>query len=210
MSDETTTTTTYDERVDGRTARRDRNKQAVLDAVIDLFSEGNLSPGVHEVAERSGVSLRSVYRYFADADDLVAAAIEQRIAQAEHLFDMPDPGVGPTTSRIDRFCQRRIQLFSFVRSVYRASAVRAADRARHATDIEAARIALAKQTAEMFAPELDELPVERAAVVSGILDTLSQFDALELIWRNHGHQADAATEFLSDAFAEVLLEPSST
>lgn len=43
------------ERVDGRNARRDRNTEAVLDAVHDLFVEGLIFPSVDDVARRSGV-----------------------------------------------------------------------------------------------------------------------------------------------------------
>ena len=49
---------------DGRTARRDRNREAVLDAALALFTAGELEPTAAAVAERSGVSLRSVYRYW--------------------------------------------------------------------------------------------------------------------------------------------------
>ncbi len=200
-----TRTSTRDDRVDGRTARRDRNRIAVLDAVIELFSEENLTPGVHQVAERSGVSLRSVYRYFDDVDDLVAAAIDRHVEQASHLFQMPETGVGSTSVRITRFCQRRMRLFTSVRAVYRASAIRSADQEQLSAQMDEGRIELSKQTAEMFAPELDELPVDRAVIVSGILDTLSQFDSLEHLFRNHAYDVEATTEFLADAFAEILL-----
>ena len=46
---------------------------------FDVFA-----PSPDDVAQRSGVSLRSVYRYFADAEDLLRAAIDrhgQRPAQ---------------------------------------------------------------------------------------------------------------------------------
>ena len=60
---------------DGRTARRDRNREAVLDAVLELFSEDAASPAPDDVAARSGVSLRSVYRYFDDMETLIRAAM---------------------------------------------------------------------------------------------------------------------------------------
>ena len=44
--------------VDGRTARRDRNRTAVLDAILDLIQEGNPLPTVAEISERSGTSHR--------------------------------------------------------------------------------------------------------------------------------------------------------
>ena len=49
---------------DGRLARRDRNRIAVLDAAIELFAEGVLDPTPDDVATRAGISARSVYRYF--------------------------------------------------------------------------------------------------------------------------------------------------
>ena len=49
--------------IDGRLARRDRNRAAVLDATIALFSEGDLDPAPELVAKRADISPRSVYRY---------------------------------------------------------------------------------------------------------------------------------------------------
>lgn len=190
--------------VDGRTARRHRNKTAVLDAVIELFSEDNLTPGVHEVADRSGVSLRSVYRYFEDVDELVAAAIDRHVAQADTRFDMPGLGVGPTAERIPRFAANRVSFFTSVRAVYRASIVRATDHPQLAESIAGRRARLERQTTQMFAPELGEMESPRADVVCSTLDTLSQFDALEYQYRNRGHDADRTTDFLVGAFTEIL------
>ena len=49
-------TDTSDTKLDGRTARRDRNTEAVLDTVHDMFVEGNFSPAVEEVAPSSAPS----------------------------------------------------------------------------------------------------------------------------------------------------------
>lgn len=194
-----------DERVDGRTARRDRNKVAVLDAVIDLFVEGNLTPGVHEVADRSGVSLRSVYRYFADVDDLVAAAIARHLDRAGHLFEIPDLGAGPTAERIERFCTRRVDLFLAIRAVFHAALIRAADQSGLAEGLTANRDRLSNQTREMFAPELQAMAPDRAAVVASMLDALTQMDAIEHLYRRRSSDSDDTTDFLVAAFRELLL-----
>ena len=55
---------------DGRHARRDRNRLAVVDAMLELYVEGNLDPSSDEIAERAGLSPRSLFRYFEDLDDL--------------------------------------------------------------------------------------------------------------------------------------------
>ena len=95
--------------VDGRSARRDRNKTAVLDAVLELFQEGSLSPGPVEVAQRCGLSPRSVYRYFDDADELVRAAVDRHLELTLPYFHLSAIGQGPRDERIDRFAERRFE-----------------------------------------------------------------------------------------------------
>ena len=191
-------------RIDGRTARRDRNRTAVLDAVIDLFAEGNLTPGVHDVADRSGVSLRSVYRYFDDVDDLIAAAIDRRIEAAAPLFATPDDAGASTEDRIRLFCERRVALFLEIRSVYRASVIRSADQSRLRIRVRRSREALDQQTATTFAGELDALPEAERVVVCEMLDALSQFDTIERLLDERGHDPAGAVEFLVRAFLRVL------
>jgi AcrR family transcriptional regulator len=189
---------------DGRTARRDRNKNAVLDAVIELFSEGNLSPSVHDVARRSGVSLRSVYRYFEDVEDLVAAAIARHHEQFRDLFDIPDAGRGTTHERIHHFCRRRMKLFTAVRPAHLAAAIRMGEHPQLAARVAERKEQLRRQTATMFAAELEELEPERANVVHAMLDSLSQFELLDYQYRLRSHDADDTAAFLVDAFTEIL------
>src|SRR5262245_27280839 len=106
---------------DGRTARRERNRVAVLDAVLALFSEGDLRPTAEAVAHRSGVSLRSVYRYVADRGELVLAAIERHHAKIEDLFLIPDLGRGPLADRIERFVAARVTLYEAIAPTHRAA-----------------------------------------------------------------------------------------
>jgi AcrR family transcriptional regulator len=97
---------------DGRTARRDRNRNAVLDAVLVLFAEGNLDPSPDEVARRSGVSLRSVYRYVTDRDDLVRSAIDRQQEKVRPLFAIDRVGEGSFAERVDAFVTARLRSWS--------------------------------------------------------------------------------------------------
>ena len=63
---------------DGRRQRRVHNREAVVDALLDLYREGNLRPSTDEIAERAGLSPRSLFRYFDDVDDLAGAAVARR------------------------------------------------------------------------------------------------------------------------------------
>ena len=66
----------------------------MLDTVHEMFVEGNFSPSVEDVAARSGVSLRSVYRYFEDTEALLHLAIERRIALVGELYALDNLGEG--------------------------------------------------------------------------------------------------------------------
>ena len=41
--------------IDGRRARRDRNRETVVDAILSLYQEGNVSPSLDEIADPDGV-----------------------------------------------------------------------------------------------------------------------------------------------------------
>ena len=48
------------EAVDGRVTRTLRSRLAICDACLDLVQEGVLQPGADQIAERAGVSRRSI------------------------------------------------------------------------------------------------------------------------------------------------------
>jgi AcrR family transcriptional regulator len=59
------------------TAQLDRRRR-VLDAVIELVAAGRLDDmGMKDVAERSGVALGTIYRYFSSRDHVAAAALAE-------------------------------------------------------------------------------------------------------------------------------------
>ncbi|HEU5084181.1 MAG TPA: TetR/AcrR family transcriptional regulator [Acidimicrobiales bacterium] len=191
-------------RVDGRTARRDRNRLAVLDAVLELFSEGNLDPGVHEVADRSGVSLRSVYRYFEDLDELVTAAIDRHLDRTRPLFEIEDLGVGPFHDRVHRFIERRLRLFENIRVIYRASRVRAATDPGIQSGIAATHQWLTDQTHRMFEPELEGLDEPAATDTRRTVDLLTQFDSLEHLRHRCGLGPEETAAYLRRSLTQVL------
>ena len=79
--------------VDGRRARRHRSRDLAVDALLDLLGEGVLRPTAQQVAERSGVSLRSIFRIFDDVESLNAAACARQLSRVRHLFvDVPADG----------------------------------------------------------------------------------------------------------------------
>src|SRR3954447_22420453 len=63
--------------VDGRSARAQRTRDSVVDAVLDLVATGQTRPTAREIADAAGISVRSVYVHFDDLDDLFRAAADR-------------------------------------------------------------------------------------------------------------------------------------
>lgn len=167
------------ERVDGRTARRDRNTDAVLDTVHEMFVEGNFSPAVEEVAARSGVSLRSVYRYFEDSEELLRLAIQRRIAVVDELYVLRNPGEGPLAGRILALVNHRLVLHSKLAPSVRAAVLRAPFSEQIAGQVRLRRDQLSDQVVAQFAPELDALPPRGRDDLLACLDALCSFETIE-------------------------------
>ena len=72
--------------VDGRRARSERSKQAIIDASLALMQEGNLIPTAQQISDRAGVGIRSFFRHFEDMDTLFATIEEQTRDTTEALF----------------------------------------------------------------------------------------------------------------------------
>jgi TetR/AcrR family transcriptional regulator, regulator of autoinduction and epiphytic fitness len=94
---------------DGRSARAARTRDAVVEALLSLLDDGNYRPTARQVAERAGVSLRSVYVHFDDLEDLFTAAAHNHFARVRDLVQAI-PGDGPLESRVDAFVRQRARI----------------------------------------------------------------------------------------------------
>src|SRR5579863_4602175 len=80
-----------------RPLRRDavRNRQRILKAASEVFTELGLEVSLDEVARHAGVGVGTVYRRFGTKEDLVAALFEDRVDSianlAERAIQEPDP-----------------------------------------------------------------------------------------------------------------------
>lgn len=143
---------------DGRRQRGERNREAVIDAILDLITEGNERPTTTEIAERSGVSVRSVFRHFDDVESLYAAAVDrhqERMLPMWHLDTSP----GSLDARLDRLVEHRAKLYEAMGTVRRV-----AERLRRTSPIIDTRLrysqqVLVDQLELLFEPEFAALEV---------------------------------------------------
>lgn len=95
---------------DGRVARSAAQQEAIQMALIDLVVDGNFTPTAVDVAEKTGINRRTVFRHFSNIEALYAK-ISVKIRELA-FADMPETiAPGPWESRIEQIVVRRRVVF---------------------------------------------------------------------------------------------------
>lgn len=156
------------EETDGRRARAERSRAAVVEAILDLLHEHDRRPTVDEIAERSGVSVRSVFRHFDDTESLLAAAVETHAQQNAGLWDLPAIE-GTLEERVQHLVAYRANLYETISPVRRAAEQLRPQSTAISTNLANVRKAFRQQLRDLFAPELDAMePPTRESVLDAL------------------------------------------
>lgn len=191
---------------DGRVFRSDskRNRDAVVAALLSLYRDGVLAPGSAEIAERAGLSARSLFRYFADIDDLCRAAIDHQHAHVAPLLAVAAAPDAPLDVRIEALVEQRRRLFDAIGAVGIVSRLRAPFQPTIAAELGRARSYLRHQVRRLFAPELTQLGERRAGEVLAAIDVLCSFEAYQLLRHDQSLSRPRAAAVLTTALAALL------
>ncbi len=162
---------------DGRTVRRDRNRSNVVEAMLELIDSGMLDPTVEQVVARSGISERSIFRYFDGLNDLRGAVIRRNFERVEPLLVIVDIGQGMLWERIVRFVETRLRICETVAGLGRISRMTAPFEPLVAAERERFRRLLCEQVRVHFAPEFAALSQADAADVEVLVEVIVSFDA---------------------------------
>jgi AcrR family transcriptional regulator len=191
------------ERLDGRRVRREQNVEAVVEAMLDLLGEGELNPAAAMVAERSGVSLRSVFRYFDDMDSLTELAIARQMERAARHFDLIE-ATGDVEERATSLARRRLEQHAHLAPYARAAMVRAHQYPAVAQGLAARRDALRRQVEALFAPELDALDDRTRDDVLAALEAVTSIEVVETMVSHRGLSAPRVEATLRRSVLGVL------
>jgi AcrR family transcriptional regulator len=167
---------------DGRRLRREQNRETVLDALADLFDEGVYEPSTNEIAERAGLSPRSLFRYFDDIDDLHHAVIDRELANARPLLDTGATPGAATPAKIERLVEARVALYETIAPAARAARACAHRHPAVAAQLREARSYLRHQVGKLFAAELGD----RRRTLLPALDALCSFETHQLLREDQG------------------------
>jgi AcrR family transcriptional regulator len=113
------TSTTVTEH-DGRLARSARTRRAIVDALRSLHHDGDLRPTAHRVAERAGVSLRTVWQHFNDLETLLVEA-GRRDYEIALRYVTPIDVDAPLAARLRQLVRQRGRMYEDLSPVWRAA-----------------------------------------------------------------------------------------
>jgi AcrR family transcriptional regulator len=195
--------------VDGRTARRNRNREAVLDALIELCNEIDREPTIEAIADRAGVSYRSVYRYFDDRTDLMLAAIARVTGDVWDIFDVEDMGGGSLDERSAQLIRIRLAAYRELASLTRIAVRLRADEPAVAEAYDGVRAYLRNQLLLQFEPEFSAMSNEDRSLVLAAIDAMFQFETLDYLAHHEGMpDADITTVYTRHIRAHLDLATS--
>lgn len=168
--------TLEDQEDDGRRRRGLRNRQAVVEATLSLLEDGATTPSASDIAERAGVSLRSVFRHFDDLDALFLAGIQRQAQRTAHLYAPPSRG-GKPADRVQALVRQRRRLHEAVAPVRRGWVLRYRNHPTVMPVMAEVRAELRRQIADLFAGDLVGLSTAARRDVIDAIDVAASFAA---------------------------------
>jgi AcrR family transcriptional regulator len=191
-----------EESPDGRTLRRLNSFERAVDALLDLIESGNTAPTAQQIADRSGISVRTVFRLTEDIDALHGAAVHRQVARTAHLY-VRLPSTGTLSSRIRALVRNRVTVFEAIAPVRRV-ADRLDGSAHIAEGLQLHHLILRAQVAEVFETELAAMPRSRRADALHAIDVSAGWETWDQLRRTTGLSAPAAARIVGMLLEGVL------
>ncbi len=190
--------------MDGRNARGLRTRREIIAALLDLVQEGDISPTMQDIADRAGVSVRSIYQHFTDTEGLYREVGEELITSTRERAVQVDPSA-PLAARIEDFASGRCQNLESLTNIARAAGL-VEHNSPALQKIRATMNGLARdRLAESFAPELAGLTKQATNVVLDTLDVWCSVGAWDHL-RAGGHSVASARKVMVRGLHLLLAE----
>ncbi|MEY2567604.1 MAG: hypothetical protein QOE35_2133 [Actinomycetota bacterium] len=181
--------------VDGRSLRRQRNLETAADALLDLLAEGIPQPTAQQVADRSGVSIRSIFRLFEDVESLYAAAVARQTERIAPLREAPSVD-GTRDERIAAAVAHRAKLFEAIAPIRRSGTRQATTSPAIAAGLARADRVLRHQLAVQF--DLAD------GVVLDAADAAASFEAWDRLRTHQGLSRQKASQAVAYMLHRLL------
>lgn len=193
-------------RVDGRTARSQRTRDSIVDALFALLDEGMPAPTVHEIADRAGVSSRTIFQHFHDRELLFA---ELSARQAERVRPMMRrvPADGPLEERVDAIVEQRRRVYELISPMRRSAVLTAPFSDTTERALADFRAYKRRDLARVFAAEIEARPAKQRACLAAALGAAGSWSHWEALRTEQGLSEKQAAGALRRTLLALLTTP---
>ena len=160
------------DRPDGRTARSERTRKAIVEALLALLAEGDQRAAPERIVGRAGVSLRTLWTNFKDLEHLYAEANDALMRRQDEAH-RPIPPEDPLDSRVSAYGEQRARLLEILAPAARASQMRLPYSPQLRRNQQAHIVRMRAELNTVFGTELDAAGGEREQLVRALLAATS-------------------------------------
>ncbi|MEE3328999.1 MAG: TetR/AcrR family transcriptional regulator [Myxococcota bacterium] len=188
---------------DGRAARALRTRQAVADALLRLLEEGELRPTSRMIAEKAGVSERTIFQHFEDLETLFCVSASRLGDRVFRNLDFISSD-GPFEQRLKAYLDELVYLHETVSPVRKASRLHESFSPVLDRSLRSWREALRKGIDLVFVGVLRRLPEDKRPAVREGLALIATWSSWENMRTHSGLSLEEARSVLEVNFRLML------
>jgi AcrR family transcriptional regulator len=190
--------------VDGRSLRRERNRQDIVDALLSLIENGETEISAALIASKAGLSERSIFRYFDDVNDLYRSVCDLAFSKEIEYALIDDAGVGSLDTKIENFVNQRVRIYTMHEKIAPAARSFAFKNPIIKNQLVVGRKLLRTQIMKHFAEELSVFDKQQQQVAVAIIDSLTTFESYDMMRSDQRMSVQAIKSILTESIRKAL------
>ena len=190
--------------VDGRSLRRERNRQDIVDALLGLIQNGETEISAALIASKAGLSERSIFRYFDDVNDLYRSVCDLAFSKEIEYALIDDAGVGSLDTKIENFVNQRVRIYTMNEKIAPAARSFAFKNPIIKNQLVVGRKLLRNQIITHFSEELSAFDKQQQQVAVAIIDSLTTFEHYDMMRSDQKMSVQAIKSVLTESIRKAL------
>ena len=190
--------------IDGRSLRRERNRQDIVNALLELIENGETDITAALIANKAGLSERSIFRYFDDVSDLHRSVCDQAFSKEIALALIDDAGTGSLDTKIENFINQRVRNYTMNEKIAPAARSFAFKNPIIKNQIVRGRKLLRIQIIKHFEEELSALDKQQQQAAVAIIDSLTTFESYDMMRSDQKMSVHTIKSILTESIRKAL------
>jgi AcrR family transcriptional regulator len=190
--------------IDGRSLRRERNRQDIVNALLGLIENGETEISAALIASKAGLSERSIFRYFDDVEDLYRSVCDLAFSKEIEFALIDDAGFGSLDTKIENFVNQRVRIYTMNEKIAPAARSFAFKNPIIKNQLVFGRKLLRAQITKHFAEELSAFDKSQQQVAVATIDALTTFESYDMMRSDQKMSVQTIKSILSEGIRNAL------